>query len=478
MGETREVRVPDIGDFEGVEVIEVLVKPGDQVEEEDGLITLESDKASMDIPAPFAGVIREVKVAAGDRVSEGDLVAVVEAAEAGDGGGEAGGAGQGKAEPAAGGEAAETGRADQQAAVEAAAPRPEATAEEWGFEEADQAGEEPPLRRPEAEIRAQADEPSRREVGDPAAGPEVDEEGFRTAYASPAVRRFARELGVDLAKVRGSGRNGRILKEDVQGHVKRALARPAAARGGGFELPPMPEVDFAKFGEVERVPLSRIRKLSGANVHRSWLHVPHVTQLDQADITEMEAFRKAQAGEAEKKGAKLTPLAFLIQASVAALKAFPEVNSSLAPDGESLVVKRYYHIGIAVDTPDGLVVPVIRNADRKGLLELAAELAEVSARARERKLKLEELQGASFTISSLGGIGGTGFTPIVNAPEVAILGVARAEMRPVWRDGEFVPRLMLPFSLSYDHRVVDGAMGVRFTSYLAEVLSDIRRLLL
>jgi pyruvate dehydrogenase E2 component (dihydrolipoamide acetyltransferase) len=291
------------------------------------------------------------------------------------------------------------------------------------------------------------------------------------------VRRFARELGVDLTRVKGSGRNGRILREDVQEFVKRALSRPAAAPGAPA-LPEMPTVDFSKFGPVERRPLSRIRKISKEHLHRSWLHIPHVTQHDEADVTDLEAFRKAQTQKAEKRGVKLTPLAFLMKAAVAALKEFPQVNASLDPDGEHLILKSYYHLGIAVDTEHGLVVPVIRDVDRKGIFDLAEELGEVSERARAGKLRPEDIRGACFTITSLGGIGGTAFTPIVNAPEVAILGVSRHRWQPVWDGEHFVPRLMLPLSLSYDHRVVDGAMAVRFTTFLTEVLADLRRLLL
>jgi pyruvate dehydrogenase E2 component (dihydrolipoamide acetyltransferase) len=310
----------------------------------------------------------------------------------------------------------------------------------------------------------------------------VDEIGFAKAHASPAVRRFARELGVDLGQVKGSGPKERILKEDIQSFVKQALARPAAAAaaGGGFglALPAMPAIDFSKFGPVESKALSRIKKISGANLHRNWVAIPHITQQDEADITEMEAFRKQMSDEAQKQGVRLTPLAFLIKACVAALKAFPSFNASLSPDGENLILKRYYHIGVAVDTPNGLVVPVIRDADQKGVLALAKELGEVSGRMRDGKITPADMQGGTFSISSLGGIGGTHFTPIINAPEVAILGVSRSSMKPVFKDGQFVPRLILPLSLSYDHRVIDGAEGARFITYLNGVLSDIRRLLL
>ena len=453
MADTREIKVPDIGDVEEVDVIEVLVSSGDTIAREDPLVTLESDKATMDVPSPAAGVVREVKVRAGDKVKEGSLILILEGA----GEPAAAGDGAGEAAPDAGGESAasEAEAGGEAAAAEAATDSAEAPAEE-------PAGGRP------------ATPPSEPGPGGPAA---VDEFAFSKAYASPAVRRFARELGVDLSRVRGTGRKGRILKEDVQAHVKKVMAEPQ--RGdGAFSLPPMPAIDFSKFGEIERRPLTRIQKLSGPNLHRSWLNVPHVTQHDEADVTELEAFRQAHKAEAKEQGFSLTPLVFVMKAAVKALERFPQVNSSLDPEGEELVLKRYYHLGIAVDTDDGLMVPVVHDVDKKGLMELARELADLSARTREGKLKPAELRGASFTISSLGSIGGTAFTPIVNAPEVAILGVSRSKMAPVWRDGEFVPRLMLPLSLSYDHRVVDGALAVRFTTYLAEVLADIRRLLL
>jgi len=309
----------------------------------------------------------------------------------------------------------------------------------------------------------------------------VDEAGFAHAHASPAVRRFARELGVDLSKVKGSGPKARILKDDVQAFVKGALSRPApaAASGGfGFALPAMPSIDFSKFGPIEAKPLSRIKKISGANLHRNWVSIPHVTQNDEVDITELEAFRKQMSDDAQKQGVKLTPLAFLMKGCVAALKKYPQFNASLSPEGDNLILKQYYHLGVAVDTPNGLVVPVIRDCDKKGVMQLAKELGDISAKAREGKLSPGEMQGGTFSISSLGGIGGSNFTPIINAPEVAILGASRSATKPIWKDGQFVPRLMLPLSLSYDHRVVDGAEGARFITYLNGVLSDIRRLIL
>jgi pyruvate dehydrogenase E2 component (dihydrolipoamide acetyltransferase) len=319
---------------------------------------------------------------------------------------------------------------------------------------------------------------TKRPASVPAEIPPIDSTTFTNAYASPAVRRYARELGVDLPRVHGTGRKGRILREDVQAFVKKALTTGAAAAPGISVLPPMPVIDFSKFGPIERQPLSRIQKISAISLQRSWLHVPHVTQQDEADITDMEAFRKSNAEKAKARGFKLTPLAFIMRAAVAALEEFPRLNSSLDPEGESVILKRYYHLGVAVDTKDGLVVPVIRDVDKKGVFDLAQELAEVSARAREGKLSLDEIRGASFTITSLGGIGGTAFTPIVNAPEVAILGISRAQQKPVWDGGQFVPRLTLPISLSYDHRVVDGAMAVRFTTYLCSVLADLRKMVL
>jgi pyruvate dehydrogenase E2 component (dihydrolipoamide acetyltransferase) len=435
----HEVLVPDIGDFKDVPIIEVLVRPGDVVKADDSLITLESDKATMEVPAPAAGVVRDLRVKVGDKVSQGHAILSLEVSE---GGASSAPAPQPAATPAAPAAAAP---------VPAAAPAPAA-----------------------APVPAAAPAPT------PAAAP-VDEAGFARAHASPAVRRFARELGVDLGKVKGSGPKERVLKEDVQGFVKRALAAPAPAASGpglGFALPAMPAIDFSKFGPVEPKPLSRIKKISGANLHRNWVAIPHVTQNDEVDITEMEAFRKQIADEAQKQGVKVTPLAFMIKAAVAALKRFPAFNASLSPDGENLILKKYYHIGVAVDTPNGLVVPVIRDADQKGIVALAKELGEVSVRMRDGKISPADMQGGTFSISSLGGIGGTHFTPIINAPEVAILGVSRSSMKPVWKDGTFVPRLMLPISLSYDHRVIDGAEGARFITFLNGVMSDVRRLIL
>ncbi|HTQ77527.1 MAG TPA: dihydrolipoyllysine-residue acetyltransferase [Burkholderiales bacterium] len=441
----KDVLVPDIGDFKDVEVIEVLVKPGDAVAREQSLITVESDKASMEIPSPEQGVVKELKVKVGDKVSEGSLLLRLEA----DG---------------AAGAAPKEDPAPQQEAKAAPAPEPRAA---------------PQPAAPRAALPAAASLARAEPVP-----MEPKEALVSLPHASPSVRKFARELGVDLGKVRGGGPKGRILHEDVQAFVKGVMrgAAPAAPAGKGgalpFNLPPWPEVDFAKFGPVESKPLSRIQKLSGPYLHRNWISIPHVTQCDDADITDLEAFRKSQTVETEKRGFKLTMLAFMIKACVTALRQFPQFNASLDKSGESLIVKKYYHIGVAVDTPGGLVVPVVRDADRKGVFDLAHELAEISKLARDGKLKPGDMQGGTFSISSLGGIGGSYFTPIINAPELAILGVSRAAIRPVWNGKEFAPRLMLPLSLSYDHRVIDGALAARFVVYLTNVLSDIRRTLL
>jgi len=453
-----DVLIPDIGDFKDIDVTEILVKPGDSVRVEQSLITVESDKASMEIPAPAAGKVNAVKVKVGDKVSQGSVILVLDVADAP------------AAVPAA--PAAEaTGRIEAPAPVMPAAAAPA---------QAPIAQAVPvPLPVP-AVVTAAAPVPY--EV------PPVDP--LFKAHASPSVRRFARELGVDLARLKGSGPKSRILQQDVSAYVKATLqasaasvAVPPSGTGFPFSLPAWPQVDFAKFGPVEMRPLSRLRRLAGGNLHRNWISIPHVTQFDEADITELEAFRKSSGADSEKQGFKLTLLAFLIRACVTALRQFPHFNASLDEKGENLVVKKYFHIGVAVDTPDGLVVPVIRDADRKGVFDLARELGEVSKAARDKKLKPGDMQGGTFSISSLGGIGGTAFTPIINAPEVAILGVSKSIMRPVWSakkegDGQFQPRLMLPLSLSYDHRVIDGADAARFTAYLTSVLSDIRRSLL
>lgn len=430
----KEIFVPDIGDFSDVEVIEVLVNVGDSINAEDSLITVESEKAAMEIPAPEAGVIKEMKIKVGDTVSEGTLMMILEPAAAG---------------------AAE------------ATPAP---AEPEAVKEEPKAAEVKPAAAP-APAQAPAPAPQRQS---PTA--QIDEVSFSKAYASPAIRKFARELGVDLGKVDGSGRKGRITRDDVQNFVKRALSQPAA--GGGLGVAPMPEIDFSQWGEVESKPLTKINKLTGEFLHRNWVTVPHVTQFDEADITDMDAFRKELAAEYRDQGIRITPLVFMMKAVVSALKQYPRFNSSLDATGENLIMKSYYNVGIAVDTPDGLVVPVVRDVDRKSLVDLAVELGEISIKARDKKLKPSDMQGGCITISSLGGIGGTKFTPIVNAPEVAILGVSRSKMQPVWNGKEFEPRLMLPLSLSYDHRVIDGADGARFTTFLSRVLSDTRRLML
>ncbi len=441
MAELKEARVPDIGGHENVPVIEILVKPGDVIGKDDGLITLESDKATMEVPAPFAGVVKELKVKLGDTLSEGSVVALIEVGEA-------------AAAPVAESKAEVPAKAASAEPVKTEAPAPAPTP----VPVAEVAGKPP--------VRFEAD----------AVLPD------KVPYASPAVRLFARELGVDLLKVAGSGNKGRISREDVQKFVKAALAGGATgggvAAGGGLNLLPWPKVDFAKFGEVEVQPLSRIKKISGANLARNWAMIPHVTQFDSADITELEALRVALNKENEKAGIKLTMLAFLMKAVVAVLKQYPEFNASLDESGENLTLKKYFHIGFAADTPNGLVVPVVRDCDKKGVIEIARETSELAKKARDGKLGPADMQGGCFSISSLGGIGGTAFTPIVNAPEVAILGVSKSAIQPVWDGKAFAPRLMLPLSLSYDHRVIDGAAAARFTAALAKLLADMRRVLL
>jgi pyruvate dehydrogenase E2 component (dihydrolipoamide acetyltransferase) len=457
VAEERQVRVPDIGDFADVDVIEVLVAPGDRVEREQSLITLESDKATMEIPSPAAGVVKALLVSVGDKVSEGSAILTLEME---------GAAAAERPEP---GGAAAAEREGEAPAAAAAAPEPTPAAEPEAQAPA------APARAPEAPAEAG---PAQMLSGAPPL-PHRASPPLARAHASPSVRRLARELGVDLARVAGSGPKGRILKQDVQGYVKQALAsgsQPAAP--AGFAVPEMPEIDFSRWGEIEVQPLSKLRRVSARNLHRAWLTVPHVTQFDEADITDLEEFRSEKQPEAKQRGVKLTPLAFFLKAAAVVLEDFPHFNASLDRSGEALVLKRYFHIGIAVDTELGLVVPVIRDVDQKGLFDLAGELALVSQKARDRKLRPEDLQGGTFSISSLGGIGGTAFTPIVNAPEVAILGIARADIRPLWIEGAFRPRLVVPLCLSYDHRVVDGADAVRFTTRLKTVLSDIRNLLL
>ncbi len=461
---SHEVKVPDIGNYTGIPVIEVLVKPGDTVSKDQGLVTLESDKATMEVPSSVAGVVKEVKVKLGDEIGEGTVVAIIDA--------------EATAEPA--NRTAEPSKAAAPAKTEAA---PAAAPE-----------------KPVAKTTIDTSDPRRlSEIQTAALVPDLDlDTATRTPpisfgadsvmpekvpHASPAVRLFARELGVDLFKVSGSERKGRITKQDVQNFVKLALAGGGTARagsggGGGLDLLPWPQIDFARFGEIESKPRSKIKKISGANLARNWVMIPHVTQFDDADITDLEALRVSLNKENEKAGIKLTMLAFLVKAVVAALKKFPDFNASLDASGENLILKKYFHIGFAADTPNGLVVPVIRDADRKGVIEIANETGELAKKARDGKLGPAEMSGGCFSISSLGGIGGTAFTPIVNAPEVAILGVSKSAMKPVWNGEKFKPRLILPLSLSYDHRVIDGASAARFTAYLGQVLADMRRVLL
>ncbi|EHA17577.1 pyruvate dehydrogenase complex dihydrolipoyllysine-residue acetyltransferase [Halomonas sp. HAL1] len=438
--ERKEIRVPDISGASDVPIIEIGVAVGDEINEEDPLITLESDKASMDVPSPYKGKLLELTVKEGDTVSEGDVIGYIEVAASGGGK---------KAAP-------------KKAAPEKAAP------EKAQQSKTSAKPSESPAGTPSPEAQMAAHKPR----------------DGKLVHAGPAVRMLARELGVDLELVKPSGPKDRVLKEDVQSYVKQAIANQGkaqpgtAAASGGSGIPPIPEVDFSQFGEVEEKPMGRLLKMGATNLHRSWLNVPHVTQFDEADITELEAFRKAMKAEVEAQGAKLTPLPFMVKACAFALRKFPQFNVSLKGDGETLVWKNYVHIGIAVDTPDGLMVPVVRDADKKSLVEIAKEMADLGKKAQTKKLKRDEMTGGCFTISSLGSIGGTAFTPIVNAPEVAILGVSKAQMKPVWDGSAFQPRLMMPLSLSYDHRAINGADAARFTAFLADVLTDIRRLLL
>lgn len=437
---TLEIIIPDIGSFDDVDVIEVLVSVGDNIKTDDPLITLETEKASMDIPATASGVIKELKIKVGDKVKEGNLIGLLETKNVTE----------------------------------------------------EKVQEKPNLKIPEEKITEKlVSKPTRPSQEPPTKiKPEytplpVGESNLvssdKSSHASPSTRKFARNLGVNIAFINGTGPKNRILVEDIQAYVKKEMGKPRAENMGNQFAPiPMPNIDFSKFGTVETKPLSKIKKISGANLHRNWVTAPHVTQFDNADITDLEVFRKNMQKEADKKGVKLTLLAFLIKACVNALKAYPVFNSSLSPDGENLILKDYYNIGFACDTPDGLVVPVVKDAFKKDILEIAEDLTMLSSKARERKLKMDEMQGGTFSISSLGGIGGTKFTPIINCPEVAILGVSRSAMQPIYnkKTNEFEPRLILPLSLSYDHRVVDGADGARFTSHLEMMLSDVRRLLL
>jgi pyruvate dehydrogenase E2 component (dihydrolipoamide acetyltransferase) len=462
MAQLTEIKVPDIGDYDNVPVIEVLVKAGDTVTKDQGLITLESDKATMEVPSSAAGVVKEVKVKVGDEVKEGTVVVMLEAGEAAE-------------KPAA-------AKAEAPAKTEAKAEAPKAESKP-----APSAPAETPAAKPQAVAEAPAKTGGESlSAGTPNSPP--IEFGASTVmpanvpYASPAIRLFARELGVDLTKVKGSARNGRISKEDVQGFVKSALASgggtASASSGIGLNLLPWPKVDFSKFGEVETKPLSKIKKISGANLARNWVMIPHVTQHDDADVTDLETLRVSLNKENEKAGIKFTMLGFIIKAVVAALKKYPDFNASLDASGDNLILKKYFNVGFAADTPNGLVVPVLKDADKKGLIDITQETTALAGKAREGKLGPADMSGGCFSISSLGGIGGTAFTPIVNAPEVAILGVSKSAIKPVWDGKAFQPRLILPLSLSYDHRVIDGASAARFTAFLAQVLGDMRRSLL
>jgi len=450
MSQLIEVKVPDIGDYQDIPVIEVLIQPGDVIEKEQSLITLESDKATMDVPSSHAGVVKEVKVKVGDHISEGGLVLLLEAAEA-------------AATPPVAAAPSRAAAAPSHATVVPATP----------------------VAQTPAAAATSTAAVTQTHTATPAAttNPTAHSELMGNSHASPSVRKFARELGVQVALVKGSGPKGRITQEDVQAFIKAAMSANAGVNSGGqatglgnFNLLPWPKVDFTKFGEVERQPLSRIKKISAANLARNWVMIPAVTYHEDADITDLEAFRISTNKENEKQGKKITMLAFLIKAAVAALKKYPEFNSSL--DGDDLVLKKYFNIAFAADTPNGLVVPVIKNANLKGIFEIAQETSELAALAREGKLKPDQMQGASFTISSVGGIGGTAFSPIVNAPEVAILGVSKAAMKPVWDGKQFIPRLICPLSLSADHRVIDGALATRFNAYIAQLLADFRRAVL
>ncbi len=435
MSTIKEVHVPELGNVAAAAIIEIPIKVGDAIQAEDALITLESDKASMDIPAPFAGKVKEIKVNVGDKVSKGDLIVLLETE-------------------------VDVTAVEEKPVANQAPVKPKMQEENVSSE----------VKPSETKFSSTAIAEPSTELSDKA----EDEQG--AVHAGPGVRRLAREFGLNLSKITGTGQKGRIIKEDLQRFVKDRLSQ--TNNSGGVGVPTMPDIDFSQFGKIENKPLSRIKKLTAQNLTRNWLLVPHVTQFNEADITELEVFRKAQGEYAKKHGVKLTPLAFIMKAVVTTLKAFPAFNASLSSDGEQLILKKYFHIGIAVDTPEGLVVPVIRDVDKKSLLELAKELGEVSNKAREKKLTSADMQGSSFTISSLGGIGGTAFTPIVNVPDVAILGVSKSQYKLQYQAGEFIPRLMLPLSLSYDHRVIDGAEGARFIMYLADCLSDIRRWLL
>lgn len=478
MSNVREIQTPDIGDFDSVEVIDILVKPGDTIKPEDSLITLESDKATLDIPSPASGTVKNIKVKVGDRVSQGTPILDIEVTDA-DAAGE-------EQKPSAESDETPVGEEKKPSAEEkeTAAGKEEKPPARTGGTAAEKKQERPDKTaaqdKADAAEQEQATIPHQRPAPSTPTGSElVGSSRSSKAHASPSVRKFARELGVDLGLVRGSGSKDRILKEDVMAFAKAVMnSNRVFEKTGGFSLPEIPPVDFSKFGPVETVSLPRLKKIGGQNLHRSWINVPHVTQFDEADITDLEAFRKSKQKESQEHGAKLTLLSFLIKAVIAALKEFPEFNSSLSPGGDELTLKKYFHIGVAVNTDNGLIVPVVKDADQKGLFDLALELGELAQLARDKKLTPAQMQGGCFTISSLGHIGGTGFTPIVNTPEVAILGVARSSIKPVYMDGKFEPRTILPFALSYDHRVIDGVAGAEFTRFLGTVLSDIRQILL
>lgn len=450
MADLIEIKVPDIGDFDEVEIIDVLISEGDSVDVNQDLITLESDKAAMEIPSTHQGTIKEVKVAIGDMIKEGTVIATLEAS-----GNEGGNQSEAKAE-------VEEAEAEVE---EAEVVPPSASGEAIAASVADKA--------PDKDVPKASTE----ELVEIAPYAPDNKAGVKHAHASPSIRQYAREHGVTLSALTGSGPKGRITKEDVQTFIKQKVAAPTQ-QATGSAIPSVPVINFEKFGEIEDTELSRVKKISGKHLHACWLNIPHVTQFDEADITELEKFRKENKEMAAKQGVNLTPLVFIMKAVVASLKRYPELNASLSENKEHLIIKKYYNIGVAVDTPNGLMVPVIKDVDKKGFLELAGELGEVSSRAREGSLTSKDLQGGTFSISSLGGIGGSFFTPIVNAPEVAILGVGRHKMQPVWNGNEFVPKLILPLSVSYDHRVVDGALGARFTTHLNHMLSDIRKVLL
>jgi pyruvate dehydrogenase E2 component (dihydrolipoamide acetyltransferase) len=478
MSKRQEIRVPDIGDFDKVPVIELLVAAGDEIEAEQSLVTLESDKATMEVPSPAAGTLVELTVSEGDEVGEGDVIGVMEIASDDDGSPDEGSRDN---ESQADASTATDSPDEKQGAGDVAEGSSGTEDEERSTSDRDTPA--PPSSFPAIDTGSRQASRSKRSEEVPAPPvpfDSMDADPATLPHASPAVRKLARELGVDPAEVSGSGRGGRITEDDLKAFVKQRMDGPAqaGAGSGGLSVAEAPDVDFSKYGDVEEEALSRIKRISGPNLHRNWVSIPHVTQFDEADITEMEAFRKANQHKAEAEGTKMTPLVFLIKAVVGALKAFPDFNASLSRDGQTLIRKHYFHIGVAVDTPNGLVVPVLRDCDKKGLIALSQELTDLSSRAREGKLKGDEMKGGCFSISSLGGIGGTAFTPIINAPELAILGVSRAQMKPVWDGSDFQPRLMLPLSLSYDHRVIDGADAARFTGYLASQLEDLRRQLL